>query len=462
MSTYRLLGFFPVALLPLTALLMGFSKGPLPQLTGGFQEGTCISCHDSFSLNEGRTKGGIFHVAGVPRHYSAGVVYPLTVVIAQPGQSRWGFELSARFTASGNQAGRLEPVDELTQMKEKNGIQYIEHTAMGNRGGVVDGPVEFRFNWVAPDPSGGPVFFNAAGNGANSSGDPSGDYIYTAGAYSGVPGVTFAGAVAGAPPRRQSRGASLSNRLVNLPTTRPVERGTVEFFIGHRFTQPLFQHSIADAFGLDSSANISFGVTYGLARNVGVSFHRTRAWAAMDLAGEFSLLQQEAGAVPVSLLVKTGVAGRDNFGLSPSELRNLRNKYHYSPYVQVSTSRSFEDRFTLFVVPSAIFNSRDEMELLFGPGFGKENNHTFALGVGGSLKLTPSTFLVAEYIPRLAGFRGVYTDRPAVSVGLQKNTSGHAFQLLLSTAPGLAPNEFSLEGTDTFRIGFNIYRRIQR
>ena len=50
-------------------------------------------------------------------------------------------------------------------------------------------PVEFTFNWVAPDSSAGPVLFNAAGNASDASGDPSGDHIYTAGAYSAAPDV---------------------------------------------------------------------------------------------------------------------------------------------------------------------------------------------------------------------------------------------------------------------------------
>ncbi len=58
-----------------TALLVGFSSGPLPQLTGGFQEQTCVRCHSSFSLNEGRTRGGDLHVEGAPGRYQPGQTY---------------------------------------------------------------------------------------------------------------------------------------------------------------------------------------------------------------------------------------------------------------------------------------------------------------------------------------------------------------------------------------------------
>ena len=131
---------------------------PLPQLTGGFQEETCHSCHNSFLLNEGRTRGGTFFLSGVPAHYQSGESYPITVVIGQPGQRRWGFELSVRSAASGEQAGRLETVDDRTQLKEAEGIQYVQHNASGTQEGVLNGPVEFLFNWIAPDPSAGLLF----------------------------------------------------------------------------------------------------------------------------------------------------------------------------------------------------------------------------------------------------------------------------------------------------------------
>ncbi len=52
----HLLALLCLLIVTFTTLLPGFSDGPLPQLTGGFQEETCHSCHNSFPLNEGRTR----------------------------------------------------------------------------------------------------------------------------------------------------------------------------------------------------------------------------------------------------------------------------------------------------------------------------------------------------------------------------------------------------------------------
>ncbi len=295
MKSSNLAALLGIGILPLGGLLLGFSKGPLPGLSGGFQESTCISCHSSFSLNEGQIRGGVFYLSGVPATYRSGVTYPITLSIGQLGQARWGFQLTARFANSQQQAGQLVPTDELTQVHEKAAVQYLSHTLTGNREGTVDGPIEFTFNWVAPDSSAGPVLFNAAGNASDASGDPSGDHIYTAGAYSAAPDVGISAPRQAREVRRRTRerGADFSNRLVNLSTTRPIHRGLFEYFIAHRFTFPVFREgSISQAFGLDSAANVIFGFHYGLGEDIAVSLYRAKFDKTIDVAGEYTPFQQ--------------------------------------------------------------------------------------------------------------------------------------------------------------------------
>ena len=258
-SRYRLvLSFFSILMFPFT--LTAYSSGPLPQLTGGFNEQTCVRCHTGFSLNEGRLRGGDLHLAGVPKTFSAGETYFITVMIAHPGQSRWGFELSARHASTGVQAGQIVPADDMTQVKEAGGIQYVEHTSAGTRKGVADGPVEFRFKWIAPDPKDGPVFFNAAGNAANSSGDPAGDYIYTAGAYSGVESLTAQPVSTPKEARKPLERLNTATRLLHLPSPKGLPKGSLIFTVQHRFfgeiggPEPPLRARPGNAFGLDTGA----------------------------------------------------------------------------------------------------------------------------------------------------------------------------------------------------------------
>ena len=61
------------------------------------------------------------------------------------------------------------------------GRWYVEHGLFGLHEGEL-GPVEWSFDWTAPSEPMGTIHFYVAGNAANGSEEPSGDYIYTSSA----------------------------------------------------------------------------------------------------------------------------------------------------------------------------------------------------------------------------------------------------------------------------------------
>ena len=93
--------------------------------------------------------------------------------------------------------------------------------------------------------------------------------------------------------------------------------------------------------------------------------------------------------------------------------------------------------------------------------FGEDHNITISLGIGAGIQLFPSTSLVGEYIPRLWGFEGELYDRPGVSIGLQKSTFRHTFELVVGRQEVMSTSRYAVQGNDTFKIGFNIYRRVR-
>src|SRR4029079_12138160 len=64
------------------ALLASYREGPVPAVTGGFGEPTCLKCHFDNSLNESH---GSLAVDGVPRIYIPGREYELKVVLRRSG-----------------------------------------------------------------------------------------------------------------------------------------------------------------------------------------------------------------------------------------------------------------------------------------------------------------------------------------------------------------------------------------
>src|SRR5437899_7677105 len=151
--------------------LFGYSMGPDPGVNGIFGP-TCAQagCHSGNPVN---VAGGTLTLSGLPSAWTPGQTYPLTVTIAKPGQSRFGFQLSAVADATTQQAGTLARISGNVFVVSNAGIQYIEHS---NATSVNT----FTVNWTAPSSAAvGTVRFNLAGNAANGDFNNTGDFIYT-------------------------------------------------------------------------------------------------------------------------------------------------------------------------------------------------------------------------------------------------------------------------------------------
>ena len=157
------------------------SSGPPASFTGAPDESSCIACHSDFPINSG---GGNIRVTGLPAVYTPGAQYPVTVTVNHENGVVYGFQTTA-INAQGQTAGTYTlPAQNPPQMQTVTGVigtitrRYVQHT----QAGIL--PTQFNtkswtFNWTAPAQRSGGVVFYAAGNGANSDGSTSGDYIYT-------------------------------------------------------------------------------------------------------------------------------------------------------------------------------------------------------------------------------------------------------------------------------------------
>lgn len=246
-------------------------------------------------------------------------------------------------------------------------------------------------------------------------------------------------------------GAFFGMSVINLPNGKSLNAGGTEFFIGHRFTQPFFQRSVSEFFGLDSSAFITFGFRAGLTDWLSVQAARSNRYKTVELASSAQLMEQRDG-MPVTLQVRGGLEGQDNF----------REKY--SPFVQVVAARTFADRVSVLAAPTFAFKTRDALSFRFPPEFlfgDADANYTASVGLGMGVRVLPSVSVVGEWIPRVGGFKGELFDRPALSFGLKKSTYRHTFEILLSTAEPMTTAQYVTRGSDTYKIGFNIYRKIR-
>jgi hypothetical protein len=182
-----------------------YSDGPTASHTGApaiaarIAETDCTSCHMTDDGNGGwlpnlNLPGGQVRVLDLPQYYVPGRTYTLRVELACDSSAnasviipRWGFQLTAVDIATGGGAGDFAVTDStIVHVKHAlvgpwAGRTYVEHAIGGLHEGSL-GPVEWSFDWIAPADPVGSVAFYVAGNAANGSEEPSGDYIFTASA----------------------------------------------------------------------------------------------------------------------------------------------------------------------------------------------------------------------------------------------------------------------------------------
>lgn len=166
-----------VALVLAVSRAAAFSSGPPDGFAGEPPSfSSCTACH-----GDGKPGNGSLSILNIPLQYEPNATYTLAVQLGDPGQMRWGFELTALDDATLFQAGTLTLVDKVTTQLSDHPMtdpDYLKQTMVGTFSGVPDGPVSWNFQWTAP--AAGSVTFYVAGNAANGNGSADGgDEIYT-------------------------------------------------------------------------------------------------------------------------------------------------------------------------------------------------------------------------------------------------------------------------------------------
>ena len=243
-------------------------------------------------------------------------------------------------------------------------------------------------------------------------------------------------------------------KVVNLPTNRTVERGSLLFLIGHRFN-PEIGDGYDAFFGLDGSSIIFLNLGYAISDQLFVNLGRSNADDDVELSLKARFARQQSGGWPLSV----GAQGSLNWfsGDVPGGSRFRREALKLS--TQLILTRALGTRAGVAVVPGLLLNpaSAEEGE---GP--------LLTLGLGSRVNVHGNLSLVGEWVPIVGGYARTATfgndNRfDSWAGGLEIATPGHVFQIIVSNSVGLATDQY-LRGGDldirdpALRLGFNIFR----
>jgi cytochrome c oxidase subunit II len=271
--------------------------------------------------------------------------------------------------------------------------------------------------------------------------------------------------------------------IINVPTTKPVRKHSLNVHFTHRFQQPFhpIDETAKDLFGLDSTSVSGLGFTFGITDRLYANVYRSPlcrkgVCKTIEIGLGYHWLD-EAGRSPISLSTYASVEGDDNF----------QKTYTYN--IQAMVGRSFTKYVNFFFSPAVHINSNGQGRFNIHPDESTDpralglrlGQHTGSFGFGLNGRIRPTVSLLFEYTPRI-GFKmgqvipivdedtgeltGFENDsEAAIGFGVEKRIGRHVFSLTFSNTQATTTARYNSSNgalpPSKFAIGFNLYRRLK-
>lgn len=245
-----------------------------------------------------------------------------------------------------------------------------------------------------------------------------------------------------------------ASRIINGHSIEQMKKRQLDFRISHRFG-PLNDGAYG-LFGLDQS-KIHFSLEYGVTDWLMLGVGRGSLNKTYDSFAKFRLLRQSSGAkwMPVSLSYFTSVELNTLKFQDPTRTNYFSSRLAFVH--QLLIARKFNDKFSFQLSPTFIHRNLVKTEL--------DMNDVYAMGFGARYKLSKRLSLNAEYYYNYNP-NNKFQDTKyynAASVGVDIETGGHVFQIMLTNSLGMREGSFIPQTTDDWfdkgiHLGFNISR----
>jgi len=235
-------------------------------------------------------------------------------------------------------------------------------------------------------------------------------------------------------------------RLINNQSANVTEKGTLLLLIQHRFGD--ISEGSYDLFGLDE-ANMRLGFEYGITNQFNIGIGRSSWLKTYDIFIKYSLLKQ-TNHFPFSATVSAG-----------GSLPTIKNYYP-------EAKNQFSDK----VSPNIQLHLSKTLKILsfqISPGYIKtgylteynKNLSFFTLGTGASVAISNSVSMNFEY---LIPFENTIHGESPLSLGVDIDTGGHLFQILISNNQRMFHNAIYTDRKGNLSdgilfIGFNLIRK---
>lgn len=251
----------------------------------------------------------------------------------------------------------------------------------------------------------------------------------------------------------------VGDTILTLPSSHIPSQGTWEVKFTHRFNQSLSDGSFADQvhalFGLDTNADVTFGLSFALRRDLQFSIARSNTNDTIEAAAKYVVLQQ-APAVPLTVTLRGGVDWRTE--------RALQDRS--TLFAQAILSRRLGSKAEVFLLPTFATNAG---RAIAGDASVALFDTAFNVPVAITYFVRPPLAIVAEVIPPNGDLPDELHSDFSWSLGVKRAIGGHWFEILVTNNQSTMVDQYI---TSTFqggaldagevKLGFNIERRFGR
>jgi len=244
-----------------------------------------------------------------------------------------------------------------------------------------------------------------------------------------------------------------STRIVNGHSVERMKKNQLEFRVSHRFGQ--LNEGSYNLWGLDQGT-IHLALEYGLTDWLEVGIGRSTYEKTFDGFGKVSLLRQSSGVknmpIQLSYLLSTELISLKS---NPEKYKDVFSRMSFVN--QILIARKINESISIQLTPTYIHRNLVPTEL--------DRNDLFACGIGGRYKLSKRVALNVEYyyVYRQNSSSLPVTYYNPLSVGIDIETGGHVFQIMLTNSQAMREGGFIGKTTGSWsdggiHLGFNISR----
>jgi hypothetical protein len=240
-------------------------------------------------------------------------------------------------------------------------------------------------------------------------------------------------------------------RIINGHSIENRKDSELEFIISHRFGR--VNTGFYDLFGLDNS-NIRFSLEYGITDNLTAGFGRSSYEKTYDGFLKYSLVKQKTGenSFPFAISLFSSIAVKTLRDYDPADKRTFAESLSYVS--QLLIARKVSSSYSFQLTPSYVHRNTVKIDA--------DPHNIFAVGFGQRIKLSKRVSLNSEYYHAFNESVSI-NARNSFALGVDIETGGHVFQLILSNAITMIEKSFIAETTGNFfggdiHLGFNISR----